>query len=69
MAGTKIGGLKAMKTNQRLYGRDYYRRIGKVGGASPKTKPHGFMVMTPEQRSEAGRKGGSISRRGPESSA
>lgn len=64
MAGNKTGGKQAAETNMRLYGRDYYRRLGKLGGSALKTKPAGFKAMTPEQRSAAGVLGGSISRRG-----
>jgi uncharacterized protein len=37
MAGTKIGGAKAGKTNKERYGDDYYARIGAQGGKKGKT--------------------------------
>lgn len=63
MAGTFAGGIKARNTNYEKYGPDFYRNIGRKGGANGHTG--GFASMTPEQRAECGRKGGSISRRGP----
>lgn len=62
MAGTKIGGMKAAYTNRLRHGLDFYVRIGAKGGRNGHTG--GFAAMTPERRSECGRKGGSISRRG-----
>lgn len=65
MSGTKIGGLSARDTNKKLYGKDYYVRIGKMGGTKSKTggfaysKANGLTTHI-----EAGRKGGAISRRG-----
>ena len=32
MPGNKIGGLKARETNIRLHGKDFYKRIGAIGG-------------------------------------
>lgn len=63
MSGTKAGGLKAAATNKKLYGEDYYVRIGKKGGQNGHTG--GFASMDPDRVSECGRKGGHISRRGP----
>lgn len=63
MSGTKIGGLKASKTNKLKHGDDFYQRIGQKGGRAGHTG--GFASMTHEQVSECGRKGGRISRRGP----
>ena len=34
------------------------REQGRKGGKSPKTAPSGFAAMTPEERAEAGAKGG-----------
>lgn len=62
MAGTKAGGAKAAATNIKNYGEDFYRKIGKKGG-SVKGTPGGF-GSNPELAREAGRKGGTISRRG-----
>lgn len=66
MSGNIEGGKKAAATNKRLYGKDFYQRNGEKGGklGNPATK--GF--AHPEHRkkaSDAGRKGGSASRRGP----
>lgn len=62
MAGNKIGGRKAAETNKRLYGKDWYAKIGKIGGSNGHT---GGFAANPELAKEAGRKGGKISRRGP----
>ena len=61
MSGTKIGGAKAAYTNKLRHGLDFYARIGAKGGRNGHTG--GFASMTPEQRSECGRKGGLKSRR------
>lgn len=67
MAGTKEGGLKAAKTNLKKHGKDFYRRIGHMGGINDHTG--GF--ATKDENGvhylaiSAGRKGGLISRRGP----
>ena len=42
MAGTQIGGVHAAATNIKLYGPDYYARIGKIGGSKEKDLPGGF---------------------------
>lgn len=62
MAGTLAGGAKARDTNLK---RDplFYKKIGSKGGSSPTASPKGFAAMTREKRSEAGKKGGTISRR------
>lgn len=64
MAGTKLGGLKAHKTNLERHGKDYYARIGHLGGTTPSNKPKGFAAMPTEKVQAAGRKGGKISKRG-----
>lgn len=61
MAGTKIGGIKAATTNKQLYGKDFYKRIGKKGGQNGHT---GGFAANRELAKIAGRKGGLISRRG-----
>lgn len=61
MAGTKLGGKKAAQTNKTKYGRDFYARIGKMGG----TVSRGGGFTDPEVAREAGAKGGKISKRGP----
>lgn len=62
MAGTREGGLKTAETNKRLYGKNYYRRIGQRGGQNGHT---GGFYSDRELARRAGRKGGTISRRGP----
>ena len=32
MVGTKAGGIKTRATNYKRYGKDYYRKLGKLGG-------------------------------------
>lgn len=64
MAGTKEGGAKARATNLKKYGKDYYANIGRKGGQKGTTG--GFYHSMENGLSwhiEAGRKGGSISRR------
>ena len=63
MSGTKVGGMKAAATNKLKYGDGFYARIGRKGGRNGHTG--GFAAMDPERVRECGRKGGSISRRGP----
>lgn len=60
MAGTKDGGKKAAKTNKELYGKDFYKRVGALGGAKKVKK--GFAVNR-ELASKAGKIGGLLSRR------
>lgn len=62
MAGTVEGGRKAAATNKKRNGDDFFKRIGAIGGRNGHTG--GFAAMDPERRSECGRKGGRISRRG-----
>lgn len=62
MVGTKAGGIKARKTNLEKHGKDFYQRIGKMGGKICGI-PKGFS-LNHELAVEAGRKGGTISRRG-----
>ena len=64
MPGTKAAGKKAAATNLERHGRNFYRRIGAMGGSRTDTKPKGF-AANPELAREAGRKGGKISKRGP----
>lgn len=72
MPGNKIGGRKAAETNKKLYGKDFYRNIGRIGGKNnPGTggfacKVRGADGLTgPERASLVGAIGGSISKRGP----
>lgn len=62
MAQTKEGAAKMRQTMIKKHGseeamREWYRNLGRKGG-SVKGTQGGFASMTPEQRSEAGRKGG-----------
>jgi general stress protein YciG len=61
MAGTIVGGQKAAKTNKSKYGKDFYRKIGAIGGKLGRT---GGFYANRKLASTAGRKGGLISRRG-----
>lgn len=61
MPGTRVGGLKTVQTNKERYGDDFYQKIGTLGGA--KSRKGGFYVNR-ELAREAGRKGGSRSKRG-----
>jgi uncharacterized protein len=61
MAGTKQGGRKAAATNKAKYGKDFYARIGQMGGKLGRT---GGFYANRELAREAGRRGGRISRRG-----
>lgn len=62
MVGTKAGGVKAAATNKALHGREFYARIGRIGGRNGHT---GGFAANPELAKIAGRKGGKISKRGP----
>lgn len=63
MAGTKAGAAKAVKRILEIYGKDFYKNIGKKGGERCGIEK-GFALMKPEKRSECGRKGGTKSKRG-----
>ncbi len=60
MAGTKAGGQKAAARNKKLYGADFYARIGAKGGKKGRT---GGFYANRELARIAGAKGGRISRR------
>ncbi len=60
MAGTKIGGQRAAKTNVEKYGENYYAKIGALGGKKGRT---GGFYANRELARIAGAKGGRISRR------
>lgn len=60
MAGTKAGGIKTRDRILELYGADYYRVQGRLGGLKSAVK--GFAANR-ELAREAGRKGGQISKR------
>ena len=61
MAGTKEGGLKTAATCKAKYGKDWYARIGQLGG---RNGHDGGFAANPELAKIAGAKGGRISRRG-----
>lgn len=71
MAGNKEGGKKAAKTNLKRYGKDFYKRIGAMGGRNGNTGGFASDVvgkdgLTGRERAVvAGRIGGLLSRRGP----
>lgn len=60
MAGTLAGGRKAAKTNRLKYGKDFYARIGAIGGRNGHT---GGFAANPELAKRAGAIGGRKSRR------
>lgn len=72
MAGTVNGGRAASLTNMERYGKDFYKRIGAIGGKKGRTG--GFaanklctcseFAYEHYQRQCAGARGGRISRRG-----
>lgn len=72
MSGTRDGGLKAVATNRRKYGDDFYVKMGKKGGSAYHRTHGGFASekigkdgLTGFERARlAGRKGGLKSRRG-----
>lgn len=55
MSGSKIGGLKASKTNIEKYGKDFYKKIASKGGLAK--VPKGF-AMNRGLAARAGRLGG-----------
>lgn len=61
MAGTKDGGRKAASTNKTKYGKDFYARIGSMGGKMGHT---GGFYANRDLARKAGAMGGRISRRG-----
>lgn len=61
MAGTKIGGLTAAKTNKARHGKDFYARIGRKGGQNGFT---GGFAANRDLARRAGAIGGKKSRRG-----
>lgn len=60
MAGTVAGGKAAAKTNKAKYGKDFYSKIGAMGGKKGHT---GGFYANRELARIAGAKGGTISRR------
>ena len=61
MPGTVEGGRKAAATNKIRYGLNFYKTIGRLGG---KLSRGGGFARDPELAREAGRRGGTNSRRG-----
>lgn len=61
MSGSREGGLKAAETNKAKHGADFYQRIGRRGGQNGVT---GGFYNNPKLAKMAGKKGGTISRRG-----
>lgn len=70
MAGTIEGGRKAAQTNLKKYGKDFYSRLGKVGGQKGRTGGFASDIVGAdgltgrERASKVGAIGGTISRRG-----
>lgn len=62
MAGNRDGGLKA-KAKLLAKDKDFYKRIGRLGGMTETSEPKGF-ACNPELARIAGAKGGHISKRG-----
>lgn len=60
MPGTKAGGQKARETNYKLHGKDFYAKIGQIGGRNGHT---GGFASNPELARLAGAIGGAKSRR------
>lgn len=69
MSGTKAGAAKAAITNRLKHGKDFYQRIGRMGGKCSSTGGFASLKigqdgLTGLQRAKlAGAKGGRISRR------
>ena len=61
MAGTMIGGKHAAETNKLRHGKDFYVKIGAMGGKKGHT---GGFAANPELARYAGRLGGMKSKRG-----
>lgn len=61
MAGSIEGARKARDTNIRKYGPDFFRNMGRTGGLAK--NPNKGFGSDRERASEAGRKGGTNSRR------
>ena len=58
MSGTSKGSTKGAKTNKKLYGDDFYRKMGSIGGKAKGLK--GFALMSREKRVAAGKIGGKV---------
>lgn len=57
MSQTEAGASKTAATNKRNHGKDYYRKLGALGGKAEHAKPRGFAAMSPERVKEASIKG------------
>lgn len=72
MAGNKAGGKKAARTTKERHGKDFYARIGAMGGAngvtggfaSPLLCDCDYRADLHKKASCAGHKGGTVSKRG-----
>lgn len=62
MVGSREGGLKA-KRKILARDKDFYRKIGRIGGMAETSAPKGF-ACNRERARKAGAKGGKISKRG-----
>jgi general stress protein YciG len=60
MAGTTRGGRKAAQKNKKRYGKDFYAKIGAIGGKKGHT---GGFAANRELARIAGARGGRVSRR------
>lgn len=67
MSGCREGGLKT-KAKLLAKDKDFYRKIGRLGGMAEATEPKGF-ACHPDLARIAGAKGGRISKRGKEKHA
>lgn len=65
MAGTRLGGLKAVKTTDERYGKQHYVEAERKGNKAKIAKS--FALMSVEKRQAAGKLGGQRSRRPKES--
>lgn len=63
MSGTRLGGKRAAATNRARHGKEYYQRIGHLGGLASTGSKKGFAANI-ELAKEAGRVGGLRSKRG-----
>lgn len=66
MSGTKLGGQRAAATNKKKYGDDFYAKVGAIGGKNGTTGGFAYSKANGlDWHIEAGRKGGTISKRVP----